>query len=57
MDRVVRGKLAESLPSAPAAHGKRRRVMTRLIFREVVLGTIYFLLVTAIMAALIPFAI
>ncbi len=31
--------------------------MTRLIFREVVLGAIYFLLVTAIMAALIPFAI
>lgn len=30
--------------------------MTRLIFREVLLGTIYFLLVTAIMAALIPFA-
>lgn len=36
--------------------GKGGRVMTRLIFREVVLGTIYFLLVTAIMAALIPFA-
>lgn len=31
--------------------------MTRLILQEVVLGTIYFLLVTAIMAALIPFAI
>ena len=31
--------------------------MTRLNFREVVLGTIYFFLVTAIMAALIPFAI
>lgn len=31
--------------------------MTRLIFREVVLGTVYFLLVTAIMAELIHFAI
>ncbi len=30
--------------------------MTRLIFREVLLGAIYFLLVTAIMAELIPFA-
>ena len=57
LDRVVYGELAESLPGAPAAHGKMRRVMTRLIFREVLLGTIYFLLVTAIMAALIPFAI
>ena len=56
MDRVVYGELAESLPGAPAAHEKRRQAMTRLIFREVVLGTIYFLLVTAIMAALIPFA-
>ena len=49
--------LAESLPGNPTAHGKRRRVMTRLIFREVVLGAIYFLLVTAIMAELIHFAI
>lgn len=31
--------------------------MIRTMLREVVLGTIYFLLVTAIMAALIPFAI
>ena len=31
--------------------------MTRLIFREVILGAAYFLLVTAIMAVLIPFAI
>lgn len=30
--------------------------MIRTILREVVLGTIYFFLVTAIMAALIPFA-
>lgn len=30
--------------------------MTRLILREMVLGATYFLLVTAIMAALIPFA-
>ena len=57
MDRMVRGKLAESLPGAPAAHGKRRRAMTRLILREVILGAAYFLLVTAIMAVLIPFAI
>ncbi len=57
LDRVVYGELAESLPGNPTAHGKRRRVMTRLIFREVVLGAIYFLLVTAIMAELIHFAI
>lgn len=30
--------------------------MTRLILREVALGAAYFLLVTAVMAALIPFA-
>lgn len=31
--------------------------MTRLILREVILGAAYFLLVTAIMAELIPIAI
>lgn len=30
--------------------------MTRYILREAVLGGLYFLVVTAIMAALIPFA-
>ena len=31
--------------------------MIRLILREMILGAAYFLLITAIMAALIPFAI
>ena len=31
--------------------------MIRLILREMILGAAYFLLITALMAALIPFAI
>ena len=35
---------------------RRERIMIRLILREMLLGAAYFLLITAIMAALIPFA-